>query len=250
MGIVDVEDTNGTSSYNGLLLTAQHRFAKNYIMQTNYTWSHCLDQGSITGSTVTNIPYEMPNNRVYDSGDCSTDRRQIFNLTAAYRTPQFSSTALRILASNWQVAPIFERTSGVPLNVLAGSDVQLNGANDQNGNNYERPNVSGNAYGSNTGGFPQWLNPAAFSVPAPGTFGNSQRNSLVGPAFWTFNMALSREFRILEKSRLEARMEAFNVTNSFIPVAPTNLTITSAAFGKITAAYPTRVLQFALKYVF
>ena len=41
------------------------------------------------------------------------------------------------------------------------------------------------------------------------------RSNVPGPAFWQFDLALSREFRIKERSSLELRGEAFNLSNSF-----------------------------------
>ena len=48
---------------------------------------------------------------------------------------------------------------------------------------------------------------------------------------------------------MEFRVEAFNVTNSFIPDNP-NLTLTSNIFGQIRTAQSPRVMQGALKFVF
>jgi hypothetical protein len=157
------------------------------------------------------------------------DRRQIFNLTGVAQTPQFSNQALRLIGGGWQLAPIYRIQSGAPLNVLAGSDRALNGLH--------------------AGGFRDWLNPAAFSIPALGTFGNFRRDSVVGPPTWAFDVALSRQFKIRESQLVEIRAESFNLLNKFRPQNP-NVTVTSAQFGQIRAAFDPRIMQFALKYVF
>ncbi len=95
----------------------------------------------------------------------------------------------------------------------------------------------------------QYLNPAAFGMPALGTLGNLGRVTLKLPTAWQFDMALSRLFRFREKQSLEFRAEAYNVLNSFRPgIIDTNLS--AANFGKIRTALDPRVLQFALKYLF
>ena len=38
----------------------------------------------------------------------------------------------------------------------------------------------------------QWLNPAAFSIPAPGEFGNLQRGVLRGPSFKQVDMVAAK----------------------------------------------------------
>jgi hypothetical protein len=58
-----------------------------------------------------------------------------------------------------------------------------------------------------------YVNPAAFSVPRPGTFGNSARNSLAGPSFAQLDLTLSKRIRISELFNVEVPAEAYNITN-------------------------------------
>ena len=58
-----------------------------------------------------------------------------------------------------------------------------------------------------------WFNPAAYANPADGTFGNSRRNTLVGPDFANVNLSLAKEFPIHEAIALEIRADAFNMFN-------------------------------------
>jgi hypothetical protein len=96
----------------------------------------------------------------------------------------------------------------------------------------------------------QWFNTAAFELPAIGTLGNTKRNSLRGPKFWTVDVALSRKFSPFSDSHeFELRAEAFNLfntTNFNSPIA----TLTSPDFGRIRSARDPRLMQFALKYAF
>ena len=59
---VIVTDDSGNASYNGLLLSANHRFSKNYSVLANYTYSHCLNQGE-ANQDITNA-YQNPYNPV------------------------------------------------------------------------------------------------------------------------------------------------------------------------------------------
>ncbi len=104
-----------------------------------------------------------------------------------------------------------------------------------------------------------WFNPAAFALPAGGTYGNMGVGSLRGPGFWEWDQSMFRRFPIAEGRQIEFRAEAFNVTNSTRLGNPdTNLS--SGNFGKITSsANPYgimtgnnggRIMQFALKYIF
>ena len=103
-----------------------------------------------------------------------------------------------------------------------------------------------------------YLNPAAFRVPAAGTYGNMGIGSLTAPGFWEWDQTVSRQFPIREGQHLEFRVEAFNLTNS-VRLATPNATL--GTFGTITTDRSTtgsmsatgsggRIVQLAIKYVF
>jgi hypothetical protein len=91
--------------------------------------------------------------------------------------------------------------------------------------------------------------------------GNLGWNSVTGPAFWDMDLALSRRFRFHERHSVEVRADAFNISNGFVPslastAAPISPAVpaftawNSAQFGQILTAFPTRKVQFALKWAF
>ena len=275
-GYVDVFDDGGTSSYNGLLLLVQKRLSKGLLGNVNYTWSHCIGDLNIGDSTGNaGAGYVMPNNRRFDRSNCqsneiggtfSADRRQIFNATLVYRTPQLSNKLMTHLASDWVITGIYHAMSAFWLTPTLSTDVALTGAT------VERPNlVLPNALSTSHGqacatSAPcvSWINSAAFATPAPGTFGNLGKNTVAGPAFWQFDLALAKEFRIYENHKIEFRAEAFNLMNSFragVPSAPgasglgaggsgVSTVIGTPTFGNITSALDPRIMQLALRYSF
>src|ERR1051325_6580342 len=66
----------------------------------------------------------------------------------------------------------------------------------------------------------QLFNPAAFSKPTPGTFGNVGRDFLRNPGAWTVDVSLSRSFPIHERLKVEGRLDMFNAFNHWNPVVP------------------------------
>jgi hypothetical protein len=58
-----------------------------------------------------------------------------------------------------------------------------------------------------------FLNPAAFAIPAVGTFGNLPRNALKGPNFKQFDLILNKRFKFSETRSVEFRTEIFNLFN-------------------------------------
>ena len=59
----------------------------------------------------------------------------------------------------------------------------------------------------------QILNPAAFAIPKPGTFGNLERNLLHGPSFFQQDLIVAKKFVITEGTNIEFRSEFFNIFN-------------------------------------
>ena len=149
----------------------------------------------------------------------------------------------------WQVGGIINARSGVPIEVLivrpdvviqctnpaagcvngqvlplpgtvsaasplpAGFTAVINTPGGGASRNIRRPNfVSGvNPYLNNDRSF---LNPAAFSTPAPGEFGNLPRNALSGPIFRQIDIILAKTFRVSETMNFEFRTEVFNIFNT------------------------------------
>jgi len=141
------------------------------------------------------------------------------------------------------------------LNITSGQDNALVGTTNQRADQ-----ALASAYGDRSGRpGTSYLNRSAFAVPAVGTFGNVGRNSLHGLKTWSFDLSLSRGFRITESQRIEVRVEAYNVTNSFRPLDPTTgvpgsagriVNLSSGTFGVIRDSMDPRILQFAMKYLF
>ena len=239
--IMKVED-GGTSHYNGMLLSLQSRRANGLTVQTNYTWSHCIgDPGSSQPGIGSSGTY--PDRRRFVRSNCAGDRRHVVNMSTVYETPQFTSTALRALASGWRISGLIRLQTGSYFTVSSGFDTSLTGAQDNN----RAHQVLLDAYASNKS-IDQWLNPLAFARPANGEWGNAA-NSIQGPGDIAINMGLTRTFQVRENQTFEFRAEAFNLPNHLNPGNP-NTSLNSQDFGKILSAGDPRIVQLALKYVF
>ena len=104
----------------------------------------------------------------------------------------------------------------------------------ENGSSFQRPNyVSGMSLVPVNQSINNWINAAAFTMPAPETWGDAGRNLVRGPNFWQADAALSREFRITERFIAVLRFEGFNVFNRAQFGSP-NGNFSSASFGRIT----------------
>jgi hypothetical protein len=251
LGYLTQYDDGGTQSYHGLLLDTRWR-GNNLNFSANYTWSHCIGMPVDTllnpGANYPHGPYQNNGSRDRDDdvGNClRSDRRHIANATLVARTPMFSNNTLRLIASGWSFSTIFQARSGESLNITLGTDNALNGFT------MLRPNqIAASAYGDRSS-LARYLDRSSFAVPAPGTLGNVGFNSVVGPGYWTWDEAVSRQFQITEGQRLEIRAEAFNITNSLRRGNPGTNYNQANNFGIIRSSNGgPRIMQFALKYVF
>jgi len=104
--------------------------------------------------------------------------------------------------------------------------------------NVRRPNIvpGVNPYLNNDRSL---INPAAFSIPLPGTFGDLPRNALRGPNFKQFDLVFNKRFPITESTNLEFRTEIFNIfnqTNFAVPATTLNNALpTVSAAGVVSA---------------
>jgi hypothetical protein len=249
-------NNDGTRSFNGMVLSVQKRQTKGVTLLANYTYSHCIDDGSVWDLVVG----RLPERRGFDRGNCELDRRHNFNLSTVYATPQFSGKALRTLVTGWQVSGIVRILSGQYLTIASGLDNALTGVSSTvaQGTAEQRPNqILASPYATHRN-IQQWLNPLAFVQPATGTYGNLGSGNILGPGSINIDMGLTRVFRISEKQSIQFRAEAFNLPNHVNPNNPNQPTPTSAPtptltdpnFGRILSAADGRTMQMALKYVF
>lgn len=240
-GSIGYVDDSGNASYNGLSLVLQHRFNHNFSTLANYTWSHCLDQGE--ASQDIGNSYQNPYNRRAEWGNCTFDRRQLLNVSVVAQSPTYSNAWLRRIVGQWQGSVIFTASSGAWLNVIDGTDISLTGVGS------DRPNVvAGPEVASPT--ISKWFNTAAFVSQPTGTYGNTGRNTILGPGNWDLDAALWRQFSITERFKLDLRGEGFNVLNHTRLGNPGTSLASGTTFGRITTALDPRIMQVALKLTF
>ena len=235
-------DDGANSSYNAMLVSANHRLDRYFSILANFTWSHCISDGDVA-SEISGVGYQDPSNRRANRGNCSTDERRIFNLSVVAQSPQFKGRGvLQYLAADWELSAIVTDHTGLWFSPSSGVDSSLTGVG------ADRPNVTGTTSVPNPT-LAKWFNTSAFVQNTPGTYGNAGRNSLEGPGGFGMDMALLRRIRVHETQSVEVRAEAFNVLNHPTFQNPTG-TLSNSTFGRILGANDPRILQFALKYSF
>jgi hypothetical protein len=109
------------------------------------------------------------------------------------------------LFKGWTVTGMLTTGSGMPFTPVYLAPVAGTGVTGS-----LRPSLTGAPINAPSG---YYLNPAAYAAPASGQWGNAGRNSVIGPAQFTFNAGVGRTFRWTERLSLDWRIDATNVLN-------------------------------------
>jgi hypothetical protein len=175
------------------------------------------------------------------------DTPQRLVITTLYELPFFKkgNPLAHAALGGWQVNGIMTVQSGLPIPITMPAN--LFGA--------VRPSVvAGVSDQAPTQSLAQWFNTAAFTAPAPYTYGNVGRTlpNVSGDGLFNLDFSLFKNFTVREKFRFQFRAEAFNLTNTPTFEIP-GTAYGTPTFGQVTALafYPKpRIIQFGLRMDF
>jgi hypothetical protein len=248
----------GRSSFNALETSLEKRYASGLDFLFSYTWAHTIDLSCSYGgtpncATAPPNPYDLNSQR----GNSEVDQRHRFTATWRYELPfgrgksflNAGSGLRQQIVGGWSIGGITTIASGLPFDVRMSRSTTGNGVN-------PRPDLN-----PNLGACPawrqtvnSWFNPCMFVAPPNGVFGNFGRLVLRNPGRNNWDVSVFKEFPISEQRRLEFRSEFFNLFNHPNFEGPPNTAVSGdpanplPGQGALTAAYPARQIQFALKF--
>jgi hypothetical protein len=248
------DESTGDSNYHALQVWINRRFSNRMAFQAAYTLSRTISnvptQSYVSGTTDV-FNYDL------DKGYADLDRRHAFVFNIVYALPSFKNLGAvgSAVLGDWQLNSIASFYSGTPLNILSG----VNRAG-LIGNTTQRPDrVSGVPLYLNIPGDPvAIINPAAFSIPAVGTFGNLKRGDVRGPGISNIDFSVAKNWKVKERYGIQFRTEMFNVFNH------TNFrahnasqagggienNLSNSGFGRASSTRGPREIQFGFKFTF
>lgn len=236
------------SNYNALTIAGNKRMSRGLQFSTSYTFARNLSNGqgynptafaTQGGGGVTD-----PFNIDLDYGNVSFTRRHRLLTTFLYELPfgrrgailSKANGLLDQIIGGWQLSGVMLFQTGSFMTVVApGADPA--------GNNF--PNLQNSGRADAVSGVPlylpsqsiaQWLNPAAFAIPANniGRPGNSSVGSTVGPGTQAVSLSLFKSFRINETVSFQLGAAASNFLNHPNYITPSNLNLGTPGFSSIT----------------
>jgi hypothetical protein len=197
----------GNSRYNAFILQLNKRFARGLQFSANYTLSKAEDDApeqNLVATQVGNLVVQDPTDRSRDFGPSLADQRHTFVMSFVGR-PQFNfeNKALRVLLNNNQFGFIATANSGERYNIIAATDINLDG-------------------------FTGSDNPVGIG-----------RNSGVTPKQLNVDFRYSRFINFNERFRLEIFGEFLNLFNINSIFQINSLTVATDAQGRPTQPLPT-----------
>lgn len=200
-----------------------------------------------------------------DYGNVPFTRRHRFVSTFLYELPfgrgrRFGGAigrGLDVLVGGWDVTGITLLQSGAFLTPsFSNGDPSGTGTTVRGFTATQRPDAVGDGNRDNPTA-DAWFDRAAFARPASniGRWGNAEVGSLVGPGTRVFSMTVGKSFTTAGSSRVRFEMAFSNLFNLENLDIPSNMNITSSAFGRITGTQTVdqagpRTVQFSLRYSF
>ena len=228
-GSVDFKSDIGASTYHALLLSLERRFTNGLSLQTHYTWSHSINDGSVGGGE-SNGP-ENVNCLACDKGPSVFDIRNGVTANAVYELPfgpgkrYFNEGGvLGKVVGGWSFSSIGLWHTGHPLTITMNiSPTQLPDGNDQT---TQRPDLVPGVPLLLSGGVQNHtipINPAAFAPPPldpagasyglVSRFGDAPNGLIRALDSWQVDFALMKETRITERVSAQFGVQVFNIFN-------------------------------------
>jgi hypothetical protein len=291
-GVISVLTNGAMYNYNSLQAEIRKRFSNGLFFQANYTFQKTLTNASGTDQFKFNV--NLDNDRPeWEYQRADYDQTHVFNFNSLYELP-FGSGKRWLNQGGWvnRVFGGFQMTS--ILNVGTGAPITFvdvrgtwNRAS-QSGRQTPQTNLSKSQlkdlvgiYRTNCGVY--YINPSIInlnqqtctgtgrateglgSTPfagqvffnnGPGQTGTLERAFINGPLYLNWDFGMIKNVQLTETSRLQFRVEAFNVLNR------TNFAVTTQAgagsifdvnstlFGRIGGTFAPRIVQLVGRFEF
>ena len=218
------EKSTGKSNYNSLQASYRVTGWRGITSAVNYVWSKSLDNSSDGEDFVVNAAQPQDsNNPQLEYGPSNFHIGNRFTWVFSYEVPKMGG-GLQKLKNGWGFDSTASLQGGQPFTL------NYNGEDDYSGGGgFDRPDVVGpivyhkndprNFLDLTSFAMPCTVNVSAPSGGAldciPGTrhYGNMRRNSLVGPTYKQWDLAIYKDTMLGERVKLQLRAEFFNLLN-------------------------------------
>lgn len=259
--VLQVNNTFGVSTYNGLSVKYVKRAAHGLNLLVSYTWSKEMSnvnsQDAPIGNTNQSTSPQDWGNLSAERSISDMDMPQDLVVSGTAQLPfgrgkKFLNRGGVVdkLAGGWSFDPIWLEQSGFPLELTVATSW---GANRPNRVPGVSPKIPGKR--SNAERVKKWFNTAAFTTPAPYTYGTERRTTadVRKPGISNVDASLVKTTGFGDRFNSQFRVDVFNVANS-AHFAPPGMSVTTPTtygiINSVLTAPAERQIQFSFKLLF
>ena len=241
--------SNGDSTREAAQMQLRRRLHNGLTASVKYTFAKAIDDSTLGGrgqggTMIAQNWLDLSGER----GLSNFDQRHVVNASLQYTTGM--GVAGGTLVGGWRGVVLKDWTfeidptasSGTPLTPIYLTTVNGTGVTGS-----IRPEYTGASLYSDTGG--RHLNPAAYTAPLTGEWGDAGRDSITGPAQFSLNGSMARTFRVTDRWNADLRFDASNALNH-VTYPSWATTVTSPQFGLPLSANAMRAMQVTLRLRF
>jgi carboxypeptidase family protein len=247
--------TVGNSVYNSAQVEWKHTSGR---LQTlfGYTFSKAIDDSSGYGEQ------SNPVNPKLSRGLSAFDSTHNFVFSYDYTLPFDMLGGPKRLTNGWAISGITRFATGLPVTLVETDDQSLLGTSfggpivlPVDTPNLVAPVKTLDPRKSACPGPCLFFDPSSFNGSALGQEGNANRRFFHGPGVNNWDFALLKSTRLNERFTMQFRAELFNIWNHAQFLGPSGISnfnpvSTTATFGSVSAAAPSRIGQLSLKLNF
>ncbi|HUI77469.1 MAG TPA: carboxypeptidase regulatory-like domain-containing protein [Bryobacteraceae bacterium] len=241
--------SNGNSTREAGQLQLRRRLHNGLTANLQYTYAKAIDDAALGGRNQ-GQPVIAQNwlDLSAERGLSNFDQRHQVSFLTQYTTGMGIGGGTLVsgwkgaLFKEWTFISNFTAGTGLPLSPVFFTPVPGTGVSGP-----IRPNYTGvSVYNAPPGLF---LNPAAYSPPLSGEWGDAGRNSITGPSQLSWNASVGRTFRMSDRMSLDLRVDSTNTLNH-VTYPNWNTTVSSAQFGLPNTANAMRSVQTTVRLRF
>jgi hypothetical protein len=259
LGLIDtgarVMGNDYRQGYHSVQVRLDKRFSRGFSVLGSYVLSKNIDN-MVAPQPGISPGVGNPFNLLLEKGRGNFDQRHIVRMSWIWNPQGPQSGIGRQLLGGWTITGLTSIFSGQPVDITQGTDVALDGTQQQNLQDAQF--VAGITHAdipidhaSRGDMVARFFNTDAFVRPnllPRGIYGSAGRNLISGPATVNTDLAVIKDFLVREPMRLQFRGEFFNAFNQVNFNQP-EARAQSGSFGRILGADPGRVAQLALKVI-
>jgi len=246
-----------TGSYHSLQVSANRPITHNLMLNGFYVWSHAFQSANESADGLATA--QDWDNLWEERGPMDDDQRHVASVSGLWNISYYQgpNSAVKQIVNGWTISPIVSLHSGTPVEIVTGSNKNLDSENHNRPDLVSGVNAFLDPHRSREVARYAWFDTAAFTPNGPGVAGgigpggadgNTSRDYLRAPGYRDIDLGVFRDFHF-ERFVFQLRGEATNAFNMVSLNAPT-ANLASSIDGQITGAASPRLIQVGARLTF